>query len=535
MPTVAELQEELIWKNRSIAIMLEIDRIRDNASEEHEMATAILGKLVEAVEPDLGLLFLYDEEGGQLQLRSMVDRARVHDASLLEIERQVAARTAEMPGGQVIETGLELAQGKMVFIFAISLRIGNTRLGSLLLINIGTEFSTHRKGLIGHAVSQIDSALQHSHILRELHREKKELEMIFRIDRIRDSNEDLQPMLDAVLPEICKAIDAQTGFIMLFDRSGQELELRATTDHDLLALEDPKSPIHEVTREAITNTKLINRSYGSGPVRSIVGQPLILRDKLIGVLGVINRRDRDAFTRMDIHLLRAVAGQIDTAIFEGLQTQRLRSAFGQCVGPEVMRRLLGAGNTDPLIGDRVPITTLFSDIRGFTNMSEHTDPGLLQVILNDHLSALTNMVLSHEGTLDKYIGDAVMCFFNAPERQLDHAIRAVRLALEMQQAHQEVIERWCGRLVVPPIGIGISTGETIVGNFGSVKRLEYTVIGNDVNLAARLCGAAAGGQVLISQGTYDLVRDLVVAEEMPAKHLKGIDEEVRNWSVTGLR
>jgi adenylate cyclase len=127
-----------------------------------------------------------------------------------------------------------------------------------------------------------------------------------------------------------------------------------------------------------------------------------------------------------------------------------------------------------------------------------------------------------------------MCFFNAPERQIDHALRAVRLALEMQTAHEEVMERWRGKLAVPPIGIGISTGETIVGNFGSVKRLEYTVIGPDVNLAARLCGAAAGGQVLVSQGTFDFVSERVVAEEMPAKHLKGIDEEVRSWSITGL-
>jgi adenylate cyclase len=187
-----------------------------------------------------------------------------------------------------------------------------------------------------------------------------------------------------------------------------------------------------------------------------------------------------------------------------------------------------------LAGDRIPITTLFSDIRGFTSMSERIEPEILQVILNDHLSALTEMVLSHEGTLDKYIGDSVMCFFNAPERQQDHALRAVRLALEMQKAHQEVIERWNGRLAVPPIGIGVSTGETIVGNFGSVKRLEYTVIGNDVNLAARLCGAAAGGEILISHGTYELVKDRVIVEDIPAKHLKGIEGDVPCWSLRAL-
>ena len=105
----------------------------------------------------------------------------------------------------------------------------------------------------------------------------------------------------------------------------------------------------------------------------------------------------------------------------------------------------------------------------------------------------------------------------------------------MHEAHGEVIERWKGQLAMPPIGIGISSGDTMVGNFGSAKRVEYTVIGNDVNLSARLCAAAAGGQTLISQRTFELVRDYVEAEELPLKRLKGIDEEVRCWRLASLR
>ena len=164
----------------------------------------------------------------------------------------------------------------------------------------------------------------------------------------------------------------------------------------------------------------------------MMGMPLILRDKLIGVLGVANPRDRPAFTRSDIQMLQAIASQMDTAIFESLQTQRLRDAFGLCVGPRVMERLLTISDRDLLSGERRMVSTLFSDIRGFTNMAEQIAPEQLQAVLNDHLSALTELVLTYEGTLDKYIGDSVMCFFNAPESQPDHALRAVRLALEMQ-------------------------------------------------------------------------------------------------------
>ena len=164
-------------------------------------------------------------------------------------------------------------------------------------------------------------------------------------------------------------------------------------------------------------------------------------------------------------------------------------------------------------------------------MAEQIAPELLQAVLNDHLSALTDLVLAYEGTLDKYIGDSVMCFFNAPENQPDHALRAVRLALEMRQAQRDVIERWRGRLPLPPIGVGISTGETMMGNFGSLRRLEYTAIGRDVNLAARLCGVAEANQIVISQATYMLVKPHVAADPLPPMHLKGIEGDIGGWSV----
>jgi class 3 adenylate cyclase len=200
-----------------------------------------------------------------------------------------------------------------------------------------------------------------------------------------------------------------------------------------------------------------------------------------------------------------------------------------------MDRLLSISDRDLLSGERRRVTTLFSDIRGFTDMSEHIAPEALQAVLNDHLSTLTDRVLAYEGTLDKYIGDCIMCFFNAPEDQPDHAERAVRLALALQRAHREVMARWAGQLPLPPIGIGISTGETMMGNFGSVRRLEYTAIGRDVNLAARLCAAAEGDQTLISADTYALVAPLVVAEALPPLKLKGIEGEVMCWNVTGMK
>jgi adenylate cyclase len=536
MSIVTELEEQLRWRNRSISLMREIDNLRDRHADEHELTSAIMGRLTEEAESDLGLLFLRDDETRELQLRTVLDKAKIFDAAMAQAARDLATKAAALPSARSINSEVPVQGSPGSSCVATSLRVGKESFGSLLLIKRGRTFHPIELGLINDAISQIDTALQHLSTIRELKREKRELETIYRIDHIRDSHEeDLQAMLDEVLPTICNSIEAQTGYIMLFDSSGRELELRAATHQDLLELENPDSTIHTVTKEAITHGRLINRTYATGVIRSILAQPLMLRDKLIGVLGVINRKNRPSFTRTDLEMLNAIGSQIDSAIFEGLESQRLRGAFGKCVGPQVMKRLLAAGDFDLLTGDRIPITALFSDIRGFTGMAERLEPELLQVVLNDHLSALTELVLSHEGTLDKYIGDSIMCFFNAPERQSDHALRAVRLALQMQQVHRQVIERWKGKLDLPPIGIGISTGDTMVGNFGSVKRLEYTVIGHDVNLAARLCSVAPADQIFISEATYRQVADRVIALELPPAHLKGIESNVRSWSVQGLR
>jgi adenylate cyclase len=195
--------------------------------------------------------------------------------------------------------------------------------------------------------------------------------------------------------------------------------------------------------------------------------------------------------------------------------------------------LLSTSDRDLLKGERAITTTLFSDIRGFTYVSEGLEPELLVRMLNEHLSTMTEIVLSHEGLVDKFVGDCVMALYNAPERQPDHALRAVKTALAMMAAHQQLMQHWAPHL--PAIGIGIATGETIVGNFGSTQRNEYTAISRHVNLASRLCGIAEADQILISAATYDLVKEAIEARPLPSLKLKGIPEAVKAYQVLGLK
>jgi len=521
---------------RALALILAIDRIRDSAPDEREMAASIVTTLADAVEAELCLLCLRDDDTDELEVRALIDRAGAYDDGQTEDAlRALAERAANAKGAEFVRTDLVLNDRPHEHCIAGPLRVGDESLGALLLLNAERPFDGAEITLVQDAVSQIDYAMQHNRTLRQLRHRQRELETIYRIDRIRDRDPEFQELLDTVLGEVVSALEAETGYLMLYDRVGNQLELRAVSGGNLFGAETAARLIRAISDKAVQTGQLENETYTDGPIRALLGMPLILRDKLIGVLGVANPRERPAFTRSDIELLRAIASQMDTAIFESLQTQRLRDAFGLCVGPQVMERLLTIADRDLLSGERRVVTTLFSDIRGFTNMAERVPPEDLQAVLNDHLSALTDLVLTYEGTLDKYIGDSVMCFFNAPETQADHAVRAVRLALDMQQAQRDLIARWHGRLPLPPIGVGISTGETMMGNFGSHRRLEYTAIGRDVNLAARLCGAAEGDQILISHNTYALVEPYVVADPVPPMHLKGIEGDVHSWSIRGMR
>lgn len=529
------LPNPLPLAERQISLVLDLDRVRDVSHDERELALAFVDVLGQAIGADLCLIALPSVDDGELELRAVVDRhqitRRVPDSRL----RDLAAQAATISTATYLD--LDTADGiGMLHFLAAPLRIGGDRLGSVLLVNTRRDFDDDDYSLLAVAIVQIDSALQHARTVIELNRRTTALETVFRIDHIRDSADDFQTMLDSVLVELCNAVPSQAGFIMLYDRSGRELELRATTDENLLGLSECQRLVRQASERAIERAAPIVRAHRSGPIQSMIGLPLILRDKFIGVLGLVNRHNRKAFSAHDQSLLRAIAGQIDTAIFESLETQRLREAFGRNVGPRVMDRLLSVSDRDLLKGERAMITTLFSDIRGFTEVSEGMDPAAIEQMINEHLGAMTDLVLAFDATLDKYVGDCVMAFCNAPVRQPDHAVRIVTLALEMQKAHREVMRGWGERGLEPrPIGIGIATGEVMVGNFGSVQRSEYTVIGADVNLASRLCGVAGGDQTLISQKTYDLVKDQFVTLPLPPIPLKGIAEPVPVWQVMGRK
>ncbi len=189
-------------------------------------------------------------------------------------------------------------------------------------------------------------------------------------------------------------------------------------------------------------------------------------------------------------------------------------------------------------GNKQEVTILFSDIRNFTNMSEQMQPEQVVELLNEYFQAMTNVIFGHEGTVDKYIGDAIMAVFGAPVSSPDDPVRAVRTGLDMLSALDLLRAKWesQGRSTFK-IGIGVNTGEAIVGNMGSTQAMGYTVIGDAVNLASRLEGLnkELGTSLLISEATYERVRDYVEVKEFSGIKVKGKAEEMKVYAVQGLK
>jgi class 3 adenylate cyclase/DNA-binding response OmpR family regulator len=278
---------------------------------------------------------------------------------------------------------------------------------------------------------------------------------------------------------------------------------------------------------------------------SAVAVPLKVGGKLIGTLESISKIGTKPLADHDMHLLQALADYAAIALenarlFRELEEskerekQSIRSVFEHYVTPAVVNQLLSDLGSVTLGGARQPLAVLFADVRGFTSLAEQMQPEILFDALNYHLSLGAQAILDYEGTLDKFMGDAIMAFFNAPLSQPDYALRAVAAAVEVQRRLNARTETMPLRLHFQ-LGIGIACGEAIVGNIGTTQLMNYTAIGKAVNLARRLQEVAKGGQILIDENTYQATERHILAQTLGTIEMKGFSVPVEVYEVLGLR
>jgi adenylate cyclase len=219
--------------------------------------------------------------------------------------------------------------------------------------------------------------------------------------------------------------------------------------------------------------------------------------------------------------------------------EQLSGQLGRYLSPQIYQSLF-QGKTEARIQTaRKKLTVFFSDIVGFSAQTDILEPEDLHNVLNSYLNRMSQLVLKHGGTLDKFIGDAILTFFGDPESRgiAEDALACVRMAIEMREAIAELRNEWRAQGITSPfeVRMGITTGFCTVGNFGSEQRMSYTIIGNQVNLASRLESAAEPGQILVSADTWELVRDFVAGAAIEPLRLKGFDHPVPAFQVFGTR
>jgi adenylate cyclase len=227
-------------------------------------------------------------------------------------------------------------------------------------------------------------------------------------------------------------------------------------------------------------------------------------------------------------------------LYEDREKRKVQSLFGQYLKPEIVAQLAQKrGGVEDILrgGERKELTLLFVDVRGFTSMSESMNAHDVAEVVQMYLDHLSGTIFTWDGTVDKYVGDEIVAFWNAPRDQPNHALLAVRCAYDMIAKAPELQQRLLAK-GLPPIrwGIGINTGPAVVGNLGSRSRIQYTALGDTVNTAARFCANAPAYHLLIGQPTYDAVKDYIAVDMVPGVQLKGKSAETfRIYQVTAIR
>jgi adenylate cyclase len=393
--------------------------------------------------------------------------------------------------------------------------------------------------------------------VKKLERENYLLTVLYEAGKALSSKLALEHICEQVISLACLIEGVERGFVMLFDERGEVAKQTEVRYRDPASVGSRpqiilSSRVLELIRKErqpilIDDVSADERFSGSeslkiSGLRSAMCAPLVGKDQLFGVLYVDNLEKASAFTQDELNVFALVAAQAGAAVDNAMAHEKIaqqslqRSALERFLSPEVVEMVVA--NPDIRLGGvNQEVTVMFADIRGFTTMSETMEPSRVVEILNEYFTRVTDVIFDNGGTLDKYIGDAVMAVFGAPISKGNDAAAAVNSAMQIQRLLIE-LNRDAAAREWPElrVGIGINTGNAIAGNIGSPRRLDYTVVGDAVNTAQRLMANATGGQILISESTAKKLGKTgksIDLERLPELKVKGRSEAVPvfrvNW------
>ena len=380
--------------------------------------------------------------------------------------------------------------------------------------------------------------------LISLERNNKVLFVLYEISKQLNSISDFKELLKKIMDLIFVVISADYGYLILTENHEEEkfvpVVFKQRDDHigEDTAFKASRTIIEKVIKDKVallsSNTMSDTRldpseSLISQKIRSVICVPLWKQDEIIGVIQLDSVKLENQFTKDDLELLNAIGCQIAMIIEQASLQQHLReekrliSRLGRFLSPQVIDMILKGGEDskkylmDP---HNLDVTILFADIVGFTSFSEQMEPEEINMLLNRFYTRMSDVIFKYEGTLDKFLGDGLMAIFGAPVKKKDHAERAIRTALNMQ-TELELMMKEAAPENRFKMRIGVNSGRVVAGNVGSPMRMDYTVIGDPVNVASRLVSMAEPNKIYIGEVTYKSIKDKFKTRKIGLKKVKG--------------
>jgi len=393
--------------------------------------------------------------------------------------------------------------------------------------------------------------------VQEIEKSNRILKVLTQVAETLIAVRPVEEVLHQVMDIVFEHMPADRGFLMLEDEAVADKLVPMVVKHRSSGGSEGRITVSKTITDRVmhdrvsilTSDAMVDPRFGAGDsirfhgIRSAMCAPLWNKDEVIGIIHVDSPMLTNCFTVNDLDVLTALANYAAVAVERARLNQKIvaeekkRERLGRFLSPQVANRILAASDHGAELGapEVREVSILFADISGFTSMSETMSPSSVALLLNDYLSRMTDVIFKYEGTLDKYIGDAIMAVFGAPLDMPDHATRAIKTALEMQ----ERLAEWNADRKEGPafrIRIGINSGNAVAGEIGSINKKEYTVLGDTVNTASRLeSSVAKPGSVVIGANTHALVEGLFEFRSLGSFSLKGKSLEVPCFEVTGWK
>lgn len=364
------------------------------------------------------------------------------------------------------------------------------------------------------------------------------------------AHRELSMVLESAADELLRIFHADRCMIMLYQKEHDELvpkvvRTRVNSDDQLVVSGSVLAEVQESKSAVLLSDASQDSRFSQASslimqgIKSVMCAPIIDRGELLGVVHLDSQKHGlSGFTRKDLQLLTGIVQYIAMAIANANllhkveQEVRSQAQFERLLSPSVVAQVMSGAVSLEKGGQLRDVTILFADIRDFTRLSHNSEPTRIVAMLNRYFEMVVDIVFKHGGTVDKFIGDEIMVLFGTPLAMEDAADRAVACALEMQASLAQFnLEQKKYEEDAVHIGVGVNSGEVVVGSIGSTRTMQYTCIGDAVNVASRLTSHAKPDEIIISNVTKERLKRIFDYEALPPFSMKGIDGTTGAWFV----